>query len=443
MRLGRLSARFVQTAKPRKHPYADGGCLYLDASASKDGDHVNRSWLFIYAVPGSSDRAKGVRSTVRSMGLGALADVSIKEARQRAHESRELLRRGHDPLDERDRQRRANIAARETRVLFRTEAEAFVELHAPGWSPASLRDWKRTLAKHVYPRLGGMPVSDITSADVIGVIEPLWVKKTVTAGRCLNQIQRILAHATVRQHRHGDDPCAGVRDALPKASVISPVTNLAALDYRQVPDLMARLAAVDTVASRALRFLILVAGRSGEIMGATWEEIDTANALWTIPGARMKRRRQHRVPLSEPALACLTAQPALRRTSRGGLKPQVLQHCKTSQQTSQLTTKTGRVFDIDAHGLRRELVRLGIEGATVHGFRSAFKTWCDERTSYARNPVELCLAHKVAKDDSEEAYKRGDMLDTRREILNAWSRFCLSPPAATATGDNVVAIGSR
>jgi integrase len=389
---------------------------------------TNRSWLFIYEQPGSSDKAKGIRGRRRSAGLGAFPDVSIAQARELARQCRELLRAGHDPLDVRQRQRRANITARQTRVLFKDEAESFMALHAKGWSAVSLRDWKQSLAKHVFPRLGGVPVSDITSADVLEVIEPIWASRTVTAGRCLNQIQRILAYAKARRHRQGDDPCAGVRDTLPKASVISPVTNLAALDYRQVPDLMARLRATDTVASRALRFLILVAGRSGEVMLADWQEFDLAKALWTIPPERMKRRRLHRVPLSDAALACLTVQPAMRRTSRGGLKPQP-------------TTRTGRVFDIDPHGLRRELVRLGILGTTVHGLRSCFKTWCDERTSYARAPVELCLAHRVAENEAEEAYKRGDLLDQRRVIMDAWARFCTTP--AAATGGNVVGIGSR
>jgi integrase len=424
----RLSARFVQTAKPRMHPYPDGGNLYLDVTTSKAGG-VNKSWLLIYEVPGSGSKAEGIRGKRRSMGLGPYPDVSTVAAREEAKQCRDLLRKGIDPLDHRRQERQANIKASAGRVLFRDEAAAYIALHAKGWTPRFADDWKSTLKQHAYPKLGALAVNEITSADVMGAVEPIWTTRTVTAGRVLNRIERVLDYAAANGHRQGDNPAAHIREALPKATKIAPVQNLKAIGYGDVPALMVRLAKdEDTVATRALRFLILCASRSGEVMGAHWNEIDEKQRLWIIPASRMKAGQRHRVPLSDEALALLTS-PLPAQRPKGflpkGWKPGPVP-----------VIRSGRIFNIDPHGLRRVLVRLGID-TTVHGFRSCFRQWAGERTGFARNPIELCLAHKVAMDQSEDAYLRDmDLIEPRRKLMQQWATFCTTPVSAE-TADNV------
>jgi integrase len=404
MQLHRLSARFCQTAAPRGHDYADGGNLYLSVAASKNGDGINKSWLFVYELPGSGNKRKGKRGKRRHMGLGSYPDVSIVQAREEARKYREILRQGIDPLDHRRGARQANITARENRVTFKDETERYIALHSTAWTPRFASDWRSSVEQYASPRLGDMPVDAITQADVLKIIEPMWVSKTVTAGRVLNRIERILSYATAQGHRSGDNPAAHITESLPKKSKVAPVENLAALHYDEIPALMAKLD--NTPASNALRFLILTAGRSGEVIGADWSEVDIGKALWTIPGERMKAGKRHRVPLSEAALACL-GKPA-----------------------------TGQVFPIGRHGiaLRRELSRLGITDTSVHGFRSSFRQWAAERTSFSRNAIELLLAHAVAQNQAEDAYLRdSDLLEQRRKLMATWAEYCLKP-AVAATG---------
>jgi integrase len=425
MRLHRLSSRFCQTAAPRQHPYSDGGNLYLDASKSKSGEHVNRSWVFIYQVAGT--KAEGRHRKNRHMGLGSYPDVSIVQAREQARQCRELLRQGHDPLDHLRGQKMANIAARESRVTFRDEAEAYIELHRAGWSPRFAYDWQATLRQHAFPKLGKMAVSEIVQADVLNTIQPIWISHTHTAGRVLNRIERVLDFANAKGHRTGDNPAANLRQSLPKASKISPTENYAALHYEKVPELMSKLDKAESLAARAVRFLILTAARSGEVVGADWNEIE--GDLWTVPGARMKAGRRHRVPLSGAALDCLTDMPAKR--------PQGFN--KAASNLPKTTTRTGRIFPLDPHAMRRELIRLGIEGTTIHGFRSSFRQWAQERTSYPRAVVELSLAHNISENGAEKAYLRNaDMIDARRKLMDAWAAYCLSP--AAATGGKVVTL---
>jgi integrase len=409
MRLHRLSARFCQTAAPRAHPYCDGGNLHLDCSMSKSGEHVNRSWVFIYELPGSGSKTQGIRGKRRYLGLGSLSDVTIVQAREEARQCRELLRKGIDPLDHHRGERRANIAARENRVTFKDEAERFITLHSAGWEKRFAADWRSSLELHAFAKIGDMPVDTITSADVLKLITPLWTTKTVTAGRVLNRIERIMDYATAQGHRSGDNPAAHITESLPKKSKVAPVENLAALHYDEIPALLIKLD--KTAEGNAIRFLILTAARNAEVVGADWSEIDSDKALWTIPGDRMKAGKRHRVPLSEAALECLG------------------------------TPARGQVFPIGRHGiaLRRKLKYLGITGTSIHGFRSSFRQWAAERTAFSRNAIELSLAHAVAQNQAEDAYLRdSDLLDQRRKLMNAWAEYCLTP--VKATGSNVVAL---
>jgi len=291
-------------------------------------------------------------------------------------------------------------------------------------------DWRTTLARYAFPKLGNMAVNEITQADVFNIIEPIWISRNEQAARVLNRIQRVLDYARARGHRQGDNPAADIRESLPKASKVAPVEHHAAVPFEQIPDLMARLREVDSIPARALRFLILCASRSGEVAHADWSEIDLTKKLWTIPAGRMKADRQHRIPLSEEALALLTAPlPAKRHAGgvRADYKPEPT-----------VPTMTGRIFEINRMDFARVLARLGID-ATTHGMRSAFRQWAAERTSYSRAAIELSLAHAVALDATEDAYLRdSDLLEQRRRLMQAWCAFCCTE-ASAATG-NVVAI---
>jgi integrase len=407
MKLRRLSARFCATAAPRQHPYCDGGNLHLDCSMSKSGEHVNRSWTFIYEQPGSGNKREGIRGKRRYLGLGSLSDVTIKQAREEARQCRELLRKSIDPLDHRRGERQANITARENRVTFKDEAERYIALHSAGWEKSFAADWRSSLELHAFAKIGHLPVDTITSADVLKLITPLWTTKTVTAGRVLNRIERIMDYATAQGHRSGDNPAAHITESLPKKSKVAPVKNLASLHYDAIPELMTKLD--NTAESNAIRFLILTAARNEEVVGADWSEVDIDKALWTVPGDRMKARKRHRVPLSEAALACL-GKPA-----------------------------SGQLFPIGRHGiaLRRKLKYLGITGTSIHGFRSSFRQWAAERTAFSRNAIELSLAHAVAQNQAEDAYLRdSDLLDQRKKLMATWAEYCLTP--ATAVTGKVV-----
>jgi len=312
--IDRLSPRFVQTAKPRRKPsprgkvterFLDGAGLYLVATLSSDG-LVNRSWEFAYELRGRR----------RWMGLGPLYDVPLQVARQVASGLRAQLREGIDPLDARNERLRRLESEQASVVTFKTDADAYIALHGPTWSPKHLQQWESTLARYAFPKIGDMPVAEIKQADVFDIVRPHWTKRTATMLRVLNRVERVLDFAATQEHRNGDNPAAHVLTALPKASKVAPVKNFKAVGYQQIGDVMARLMEFDTVAARALRLLLLTATRSSEILKCDWGEVDIAKRLWTIPAAKMKANRQHRIPLSEAAIACF-AQPFPAEARRG------------------------------------------------------------------------------------------------------------------------------
>jgi integrase len=426
--IDRLSPKFVQNAKPkpgkRSTRYLDGGGLHLVATLSSDG-LVNRSWEFAYELYGRR----------RWMGLGPAYDVPLMTARQLATALRAQLREKIDPLDARRERERKLLADAAAEVSFKDDAQAYIALHGPTWTPKHRAQWESSFEKYVYPRIADVPVAEIDQATVFNLIEPHWVKHTETMGRVLNRVERILDFAATKGHRRGDNPAAHVLTALPKASKVSPVENFAAVSYQQIGDVMARLQEIDSVASRALRLTILATARAGEVLGCDWREVALGKRIWTIPASRMKAGRAHRVPLSDAAAACFALPfPA---ESRPG-------HPSKLIKTVMPDTTQGKVFNISDHSMRRLLARVGISGATVHGFRSSFRQWAAEQTAFSRNVIELALAHKVALDTTEDAYLRdADLLEKRRKLMDLWATFCTKPtPAVAAEGSNVVAIGS-
>jgi integrase len=399
--INRLSPRFVQTARPKpgQHAtrYLDGAGLHLAVTLSNDGG-INRSWSFKYELNGQR----------REIGMGPLYDVPLAVARERAKAFRDQLREGIDPLDAKRERERALVIARGKLVTFQQDAEAYIALHAAEWkSEVHAKQWPASLRAYVYPQIGDTPVSEITPAMIRQIIEPLWINKTETASRVLNRIHMVLAYATSHAHRQGDNPASNLLASLPRKSKVSKVEHFAAVPYAEIGDVMARLREIDTVGSKALRFLTFTATRSNEVFDATWAEIK--GDVWTIPGERMKAGRPHRVPLSPAALAILETLPRNGDRVFAGLGPK---------------------------RMRETLQRLpGRKAATTHGMRSAFKQWATEQTAAARAVIELSLAHAVALDPTESAYLRdADLLERRRVLMWQWAKFCTEPVA----GDTVV-----
>jgi integrase len=381
--LHRLSPLKVNRLK-RKGLHADGGGLYLRVSESG-----SKAWIFRY----------GKNGKYHDLGLGATHTISLPRARELARGCRERVWSGIDPITH----RRASLAEQKASdakaITFKECADAYIASHEAGWRNALHRQqWTNTLAQHVHPVLGDLSVSAIDTALVMKALEPLWKTRTETASRVRGRIERVLDFAKVRGFRDGENPArwrGHLDHLLPSKSKVKRIEHHAALPYGEIAALVAALG--DDTAARALRFLILTASRTGEVIGATWGEIDLAAKLWTIPGHRMKGGREHRVPLSPAAMALLGS------SSRNG----------------------ERLFPIGPRAMARSLAKLRGD-ITVHGFRSSFRDWAAEQTSFPNHVVERALAHAIP-NAVEAAYRRGDLFEKRRKLMEAWAQFWGKP----------------
>lgn len=404
--VNRLTAREVQAlSKPGYH--GDGAGLYLQVQKSG-----SKSWVFTYTRAGKS----------REMGLGKLTDVTLQQARQKAADARQRLQEGLDPIEVRDALLRTNKVATARGITFDECAAAYIESHRDEWKNAKHADqWKNTLATYASPVFGSLPVQAIDTTLVLKVLEPLWSKKTETATRLRGRIENVLDYARVREYRDGENPArwrGHLDHILPARNKVQKVKHHEAMPYADVPAFLKAVRARPGVTPKALEFIILTACRAGEALAspgrrltdsyttaATWDEIDFANAVWTIPVERMKADREHRVPLSTAALA-------------------VLQSLKDEAQNEFIFPgwKTGTALTIAAPLalLQREL---GYPGLTVHGFRSSFRDWAAEQTNHPREIAEAALAHTL-RDKTEAAYQRGDMLERRRTLMQDWADYC-------------------
>ncbi len=387
----RLNALAITNAN-REGNLHDGGGLYLRVRA--DG---SKSWAFRYTLAGRK----------HWMSLGPLRDVSLAEAREQARQLRNQVRDGYDPLAL--RRERQHLAAEQTARTFDAVAAAYVEAHRAEWSnPKHAQQWTNTLATYASPIIGKRPVSEISLLDVRRVLDPIWTDKPETASRLRGRVEAVLAYATVHGWRSGDNPARwqGFLDQIyaPKTKVRA-VKHHAAIDYHDMPAFMAALREREAVSARCLEFLILTATRSGEARGARWDEIDFDAAVWVIPAARMKMKREHRVPLAPRAVEVLRDM-AERSPRRDGL-----------------------IFPGGAPGKPLSDVALAKAlavlrpGFTPHGMRSSFRDWAAEMTSFPREIAEVALAH-VNKDRTEAAYQRGDLLAKRRQLMEAWASYC-------------------
>lgn len=396
----RLTAVAVNAKKERGY-YADGNGLYLQVGKPhEEGGKLmagSKSWVFRFTLHGRS----------REMGLGSITTYSLAEAREQARKCRQLLDSGMDPIERRDNERAQIKLATSQRRTFAQCAVEYHRLHADGWKNAKHSgQWLNTLRAYAYPIFGDRDVSDVSKADVLRALEPIWAAKPETASRVRQRIRAVLDWAAARDYRQGHDPHLWdqISRALPKTKDIKKAGHFAACPYTKVGAAIASVTAssVGNSVKAAMEFIILTACRSGEARGAKWSEIDFDDAKWVIPAARMKAGKEHRVPLSPRVVAVLQAQ-------RG-------QHAELVFPSDKGKPYSDMTFTM-------ALRRLGHE-FTVHGFRSTFRDWAAEQTAYPREVCEAALAHVSGKDATEAAYFRSDLFEKRRELMASWAAYC-------------------
>lgn len=394
MASGKLTARTVATAKPGRH--GDGAGLWLEVSKSGA-----KRWLYRFTIAGKVSEA----------GLGSYPEVSLEEARQKAFEARRLSKAGRSPVEAKREAERA--AAR--KPMFGEIADALIEAKAPEWrNEAHRNQWKMTLEHYAAP-LRAKPVDEIDTETVLAALKPIWLKAPETAYRLRGRIEAVLAAAKAQGHRAGENPAAWrghLSHLLPKRQKLTKGHH-AALPYSEVPAFIARLRDQKGLSALGLELQILTATRSGEVLGARWDEIDLVAGVWTIPAARTKAGKIHRVPLSGRALEILETLTSAR------INEFVLPGHAKGKPLSKMA------FEM-------LLRRMGVMDATPHGFRSSFRDWCGNETPFPREIAEAALAHRVP-DATEAAYRRGDALEKRRLLMEQWAAHC-----EPRSGDNIV-----
>jgi integrase len=402
-----LTPLAVKNAKPGRH--ADGGGLHLLVKESGA-----RSWVYRFMLKGNA----------RDIGLGAAAGpeaISLATARDKAGALRLKVKAGIDPLTERDREAADALAAAKAAqiagITFKAVADAHIAANEASWRNAKHRQqWSNTLATYVYPVMGDVPVAEIGTAHVLKILEPIWKAKPETASRVRGRIETILDAARARGYREGENPArwrGHIAQILPARSRLTRGHHKA-LPYDAVPAFVGELQSRNAMAALALEFAVLTAARTGEVLGATWSEVDLERAIWTIPASRMKAGREHRVPLSPRAVEILEATKPL---DKDWLFP---------------ADSGGALSTMAMTMLLRRMER----DCTVHGFRSAFRDWAAESTGYAHEVCEMALAHVIG-NKAEAAYRRGDLFEKRRRLMVEWASYCT---AARASGANVAPI---
>lgn len=385
--LNRLSDRFVRTVTEAGR-YADGGNLYL--SVSPNG---GRRWVFFYKLNGKQ----------REAGLGALRDVSLKEARSKAEAMRKILAEGRDPIEAR------KVHEGPVIPTFGAFTDELVETIEEGFRNEKHRyQWKQTLGEDYCASIRAKRIDEVTVEDILRILQPLWLTKQETASRLRGRLERVLDAARARGFRSGENPArwkGNLKELLPARRKLQR-GHQPALPYTEVPAFIARLRTRQATSALALEFLILTAARVGEVLGATWEEIDLPNRLWVLPAARMKAGRLHRVPLSPRAIAILEDVALLREP---GSPAVIFPGTKKDRPLSNMA-------------FSQLLERMGETGFVPHGFRSSFRDWCGECTDFPREIAEAALAHVVG-NAVEQAYRRGDALEKRRSLMTAWGQF--------------------
>lgn len=398
-----LTPLVVKNAKPGRH--ADGGGLHLLVK-----DSGARSWVYRFMLRGKS----------RDIGLGAAAGpgaISLSSARDVADALRLRVKAGIDPLEERQRMLADALAAAQAAeiagISFKAVAEAYVAANEGSWRNAKHRQqWHNTLATYVYPEIGELPVADVGTPHVLKILEPIWQAKPETASRVRGRLETVLDAAKARGYRAGENPArwrGHIAQILPARARLTRGHHKA-LPYEAVPAFVQALREREAIAALALEFAVLTATRTSEVLGATWGEVDLEKAIWTIPPARMKASKEHRVPLSPRAVEILEFLKPLNKTW-------VFPAAKGGKLSGMAMTMVLRRMKVDA---------------TVHGFRSAFRDWAAECTGYAHEVCEMALAHVIG-NKAEAAYRRGDLFEKRRRLMTDWAAYCASKNVASGS----------
>ncbi len=373
-----LSTAFVRTVAAAGR-YCDGQGLYLDVQPSG-----SRSWVQRIAIRGRR----------RELGLGGFPLVSLKEARALAFANRKLARAGGDPLAEKRRLK--------SMPTFAAAAEAVLAQMRPGWrNPKHGKDWLSSMARFAFPRLGKLPVSEVTSADVVETLRKVWHERPATARRVRQRISTVMEYVVAMDYRD-DNPCSRIGPVLgPQQDLVQ---HMRALPHRDVAATVGavRSSGAAPAVKLAFEFLVLTAARSGEVRGARWAEIDTADHVWTVPATRTKAKREHRVPL------CRRAE-------------QVLDAARAISNGNALVFPSGRGKRLNDMALSGLLKTLEVP-AVPHGFRSTFRDWAAEETNHPREVVEAALAH-VVQNKVEAAYARSDLFERRRRLMDDWAAY--------------------
>lgn len=395
--LEKLSAVTVKKAT-KQGRLSDGGGLYLNITPTGA-----KSWVFMWVRDGKR----------WEMGLGAFPDISLKAARSKAAEHRTAVASGLNPID---------VRKRAKKTTFGVCAESFIKSMEDSWRNEKHRyQWRQTLGcedstvkrKTDYcSSLRDKPVAEVTTDDVLKVIEPIWLSKGETASRLRGRIEQVLDYARVNHWREGENPArwkGHLEYRLSARKKLSARGHLAAMPYKDLPAFMQVLRQREAMAARALELLILTAARTSEVLKAEWTEFDLKEGLWTVPKERMKGGEEHTVPLSNAALNLLKPLHDNRLSNYvfpGNDGPRTKNKACLSQMAMEMLLR-----------------RMGIENATVHGFRSSFRDWCGDETDFPREVAEAALAHKI-KSDVERAYRRSKALEKRRKLMEAWATFC-------------------
>jgi integrase len=379
-----------------KGRYSDGGNLYLNVDSN-----LNKNWLFIYR---SMDKRPEI-------GLGAFPSVSLQDARKKAIELRLMIQNGQDPKSEKILRKNEALQKQSTEILtFEICAEKFIDLHKHEWvNIKHTKQWGNTLKMYAYPVFGHMNIQDIDTDLVLKVIEPIWFTKTVTANRVRGRIEKILDWAKVRKFRAGDNPArwkGHLELTLPNPNKISQVEHHAAIPYIEIPSFYEKLCRYDDIAAMSLRFAVLTAVRTQNARLATWDQVDIETRTWKIHRTLMKKKdEEHRIPLSDECVVLLD------KMKKIAVSNYIFPGIKEKK-------------PINENALLNYLKKVGYTDFTVHGFRSTFKDWATEEKDFSDDLSEMALAH-VIKNATKAAYKRGDLFEKRRNLMNEWADYCI------------------
>ena len=389
------SARSVETVTEVGYHRCDRG-LYLQVAGSG-----TKSWLFRYKSP--------VTAKQREMGLGSLNLVSLAAARNIALESRRQVLSGLDPLEERARVKRVRQLEQARSITFREAAEQCIASKKPEWKNAKhAQQWTNTLTTYAYPVFGTLSVSDLDTDLVLKAIEPIWLSKAETASRVRQRIETVWDWARARKYVEGENPArlrGHLDKILAKTAKVKRVKHHAAVPYKQIANFITKLRGRKGSSALAMEFMILTAARTGEVRGARWQEIDLTTKVWTIPAGRMKAGKEHRVPLCDRAL-------------------QILNSMTSNRNPDEFVFPGWKAGTGLSDGAMLALLRkMDVGPYTPHGFRSTFRDWAaEEAHQFSNETVELALAHTI-KNKAEAAYRRGDQLERRRELMKAWNDY--------------------